>query len=204
MLRGLRDGRIDVLIGTQMVAKGHDFPGVRLVGVVDADVGLHLPDFRAAERTFQLLTQVAGRAGRDSAPGRVIVQTFVPTHYAVAPVRDHDYESFYAQELAYRASAGFPPLGRLASVLVSAEQLELAVAGAADIARAVAAAESGCELIGPGPAPLPRLRRRHRQQLLLKGDDAAVRRAARTAQNAAAQLRDGVQAAVDLRPWSML
>jgi primosomal protein N' (replication factor Y) len=186
-----------------MVAKGHDFPGVRLVGVVAADVGLHLPDFRAAERTFQLLTQVAGRAGRDRAPGRVIVQTFVPDHYAVRPVRDHDYETFYAQELAHRASLGFPPLGSLASVLVSAEQESDAIAGAAQIAGAIAAA-SACELLGPAPAPLPRLRGRHRQQILIKGDGDAVRAAAGAALAAATRLRAGVTAAVDVRPWSML
>ncbi len=92
-----------------MVAKGHDFPGVRLVGVVNADLGLHLPDFRAAERTFQLLTQVAGRAGRDDTPGRVIVQTFDPDHYAIRPVLDHDYERFYAEELAHRAGSATRP-----------------------------------------------------------------------------------------------
>ena len=138
VLRRLRDGQLDVLIGTQMVAKGHDFPGVRLVGVIAADVGLHLPDFRAAERTFQLLTQVAGRAGRDTAPGRVIVQTFVPDHYAVRPVRDHDYEAFYAQEIAHRAALGFPPFGHLANVVVSAERESEAVAGAAQLAAAIA------------------------------------------------------------------
>ena len=231
ILRQLRDGRLDVLIGTQMVAKGHDFPGVRLVGVVAADVGLHLPDFRAAERTFQLLTQVAGRAGRDRAPGRVIVQTFVPDHYAIRPVRDHDYETFYAQELAHRRALGFPPLGELATVLVSAERESEAVAGAAQIAAAIGASFAqraqvsrsepkasedhqgghprpadggGCELLGPAPAPLPRLRGRHRQQLLIKGDALAVRRAARAALAAAGRLREGVSAAVDVRPWSML
>ena len=193
-----------MLIGTQMVAKGHDFPGVRLVGVIAADVGLHLPDFRAAERTFQLLTQVAGRAGRDTAPGRVIVQTFVPEHYALRPVVGHDYESFYAQELAHRASLGFPPFGRLASVLVSAKLEADAAAAAAQLARAIAAAAEGCELLGPAPAPLPRLRGRYRQQLLLKGDDESVRRAARAALDAITRLQEGVQAAVDMRPWSML
>jgi primosomal protein N' (replication factor Y) len=217
VLRQLRDGQLDVLIGTQMVAKGHDFPGVRLVGVVAADVGLHLPDFRAAERTFQLLTQVAGRAGRDTLPGRVIVQTFVPDHYAIRPVRDHDYETFYAQELAHRRTLGFPPLGNLASVLVSAELESDAVAGAAQLAAAIAASfaqraegerrpagVNDCELLGPAPAPLPRLRRRHRQQLLIKGESSAVYGAARAALAAAGRLREGIQASVDVRPWSML
>jgi primosomal protein N' (replication factor Y) len=203
VLRQLRDGQLDVLIGTQMVAKGHDFPGVRLVGVIAADVGLHLPDFRAAERTFQLLTQVAGRAGRDTAPGRVIVQTFVPDHYAIRPVRNHDYETFYAQELAHRAALGFPPFGHLANVVVSAERESEAVAGAAELAAAIAAA-GGCELLGPAPAPLPRLRGRHRQQLLIKGERDAVQAAARAALAATARLREGVSAAVDVRPWSML
>jgi primosomal protein N' (replication factor Y) len=199
----MRDGQLDVLIGTQMVAKGHDFPGVRLVGVIAADVGLHLPDFRAAERTFQLLTQVAGRAGRDTAPGRVIVQTFVPDHYAVRPVRDHDYEAFYAQELTHRAALGFPPFGHLANVVVSAERESEAVAGAAQLAAAIAAA-GACELLGPAPAPLPRLRGRHRQQLLIKGERDAVQTAARAALAATARLREGVSAAVDVCPWSML
>ena len=167
--------------------------------MVAADIGLHLPDFRAAERTFQLLTQVAGRAGRDTAPGRVIVQTFVPDHYAVRPVRDHDYETFYAQELAHRAALGFPPLGHLASVLVSAPHESDAVAGAAQLAAAIRAS-SACELLGPAPAPLPRLRGRHRQQLLIKGDRSAVRDAARAALAAGARLREGVQAAVDVVP----
>ena len=112
-----------MLVGTQMLAKGHDFPGVRLVGVVNADIALHLPDFRAAERTFQLLTQVAGRAGRGGAPGRVVVQTLVPDHYALRPVVQHDYESFYRDELAQRAALGYPPSGRLARALVSAPEL---------------------------------------------------------------------------------
>ena len=203
MLRALREGALDILIGTQMVAKGHDFPGVRLVGVIAADVGLHLPDFRAAERTFQLLTQVAGRAGRDRLPGRVVVQTFVPNHYAVAPVRDHDYEKFYAQELAHRTSLGFPPIGRLAHLLVQGEDLLEVTQAAQDLA-SVAKSAAACDVIGPVPAPLPRLRGRHRQQVLLKGDDANVRLAAKAVRDAAVRLRDGIQAAVDVRPWSML
>jgi len=203
ILEAFENGGVDVLVGTQMIAKGHDFPNVTLVGVIDADVGLGLPDFRSAERTFQLLTQVAGRAGRDTAPGRVIVQTFVPDHYAIRPVRDHDYETFYAQELAYRAALGFPPFGHLANVVVSAERESEAVAGAAQLAVAIAAV-GGCELLGPAPAPLPRLRGRHRQQILIKGARDAVQTAARAALAATARLREGVSAAVDVRPWSML
>ena len=204
MLRRLREGALDILIGTQMVAKGHDFPGVRLVGVVAADVGLHLPDFRAAERTFGLLTQVAGRAGRDATPGRVIVQTFVPDHYAVRPVGEHDYESFYAEEMTHRAALGFPPCGHLASVTVSAERELDAEAAASGVARAVETAGADCTLLGPAPAPLARLRGRYRWQLLLKGDEAGVRQGARAALAAVGRLREGVQGAVDLRPWSML
>ncbi len=121
VLRALRDEAVDIVIGTQMVAKGHDFPGVQLVGVVAADLGLHLPDFRAAERTFQLLTQVAGRAGRGVRPGRVVVQTFVPDHYALIPVATHDFETFYRTELEHRQALGYPPFGELTRIVVSAE-----------------------------------------------------------------------------------
>jgi primosomal protein N' (replication factor Y) len=204
VLEALRDGELDVLIGTQMVAKGHDFPGVRLVGVVLADVGLHLPDFRAAERTFQLLTQVAGRAGRDLAPGRVVVQTWSPQHYAVRLVKEHDYEAFYAEEMGYRAALGYPPAGHLAHALVSAPQEADAQRAAARLAEAAAPAP-GVELLGPAPAPLARLRGRHRVQLLLKSASPdALRAAARRVRDAAAQLPEGVQAHVDLRPVNML
>ena len=204
VLRDLRLGRVDVLVGTQMVAKGHDFPGVRVVGVIAADIGLHMPDFRAAERTFQLLTQVAGRAGRAAAPGRVIVQTFVPSHYAVRHVRDHDYEGFYEEELAHRAALGFPPFGRLVHALVSAREAEPARLGAERLAAAAARAAAGSICLGPAPAPLARLRGRHRYQLLVKGDEAAVRAAARALVAAAETLPDGVQASVDADPLHML
>jgi primosomal protein N' (replication factor Y) len=188
-----------------MVAKGHDFPGVRVVGVVAADIGLHMPDFRAAERTFQLLTQVAGRAGRDTAPGRVIVQTLVPSHYAVRPVRDHDYESFYAEEIAHRAALGFPPFGSLAHVVVSAPEEEATVDAARGLAT-IATREAGedAECLGPAPAPLARLRGRHRYQLLVKGAAEAVRRAALALRDASAELPEGVQASVDVDPVHML
>lgn len=207
VLRSLRQGNLDILIGTQMVAKGHDFPGVRLVGVIAADLGLHLPDFRAAERTFQLLTQVAGRAGRDALPGRVVVQTFVPEHYAVRPVAEHDYETFYRQELDQRASLGYPPCGRLSQVMVSGED----AAATHRVAEALVAGARGddpllgIEILGPSPAALPRLRGKYRVQILIKGADRdAVRLVAARFQRGAAALRGGVQATVDVDPVSML
>jgi primosomal protein N' (replication factor Y) len=204
VLRDLREGRIDVLVGTQIVAKGHDVPGVRLVGVVLADVGLHLPDFRAAERTFQLLTQVAGRAGRDAAPGRVVIQTFSPDHYAIRPVREHDYETFYADEIGHRRELGYPPCGSLVQVVVSSPE-EPQARGAASRLAACVAGREGVEVLGPAPAPLARLRGRHRIQLLLKGPDAkAVHDAAAKLARATAQLPEAVQASVDARPASML
>ncbi|MCG8590631.1 MAG: primosomal protein N' [Proteobacteria bacterium] len=206
VLNGLRAGHIDILLGTQIVAKGHDFPGVRLVGVVAADLGLHLPDFRAAERTFQLLTQVAGRAGRDAAPGRVVVQTFAPDHYAIRPVRNHDVERFAVEELAHRRALGYPPFGHLASVLVSSEdEAEARRAADALAAEARPAAGDAVELLGPAPAPLARLRRRHRVQLLVKGSERdAVHRVARVLAEAARRLSGDVRAAVDVNPQNLL
>lgn len=211
ILRALRDGSVDILIGTQMVAKGHDFPGVLLVGVVAADLGLHLPDFRAAERSFQLLTQVAGRAGRGATPGRVLIQTFVPDHYAVRPVRDHDYEAFYAEELGHRAALGYPPFGRLVQVLASAPEEARALAaaeqlaGAAREAGASGDARAPVELLGPAPAPIARLRDRYRVQFLLKSaNDEPLFAAARSVAREAGRLASGVTASVDVDPVSML
>jgi len=207
VLGGLHDGLVDILIGTQMVAKGHDFPGVRLVGVVAADLGLHMPDFRAAERTFQLLTQVAGRAGRAGTPGRVVLQTFVPEHYAIQPVRQHDYERFYRQEIEYRATLGYPPFGRLTQVVVSSENQEEAQKAGEALASGARAqiGERACEVLGPAPAPFPRLRGRYRFQLVVKGrDEDAVRAVSRHVSVAARRFGKGVAVAVDVDPVNML
>jgi primosomal protein N' (replication factor Y) len=210
VLRGLRDETLDIVIGTQMVAKGHDFPGVRLVGVVVADVGLHLPDFRAAERTFQLLTQVAGRTGRDAKPGRVIIQTFDPTHYAIRPVLNHDYERFYAEELAHRRALGYPPVGRLVRALITGPDEAETRDASIELARlvtSVGANEPGDELeiLGPAPAPLARLRGRYRYQLLVKGPAGSqLHSAAETLAKATAGLPSPLQASVDVDPVSML
>ena len=211
VLAALQAGEIDILIGTQMVAKGHDFPGVRLVGVIAADVGLHMPDFRAAERTFQLLTQVAGRAGRADDLGRVVVQTFVPDHYAIQPVVRHDYERFYSEEIQYRQQLGYPPFGHICHVVISAEEEPNVVTAAESLATVARNSQGdgnplvGCQVIGPASAPLPRLRGRYRYQLLIKGSDAeAVMETSRQIVEAARRLPHGVLVAVDAAPVNML
>jgi primosomal protein N' (replication factor Y) len=208
VLRALKNRQVDIVIGTQMVAKGHDFPGVQLVGVVAADIGLHLPDFRAAERTFQLLTQVAGRAGRADRPGRVIVQTFVPDHYALAPVGSHDYESFYTEEISHREALGYPPFASLMRTVVHAEDEAVARSAAeklAAVARAEIPENAGIEILGPAPAPLAKLRGRYRFMLLVKGrDEALLRKIALAQLSTSKQFPRTVQMGLDARPVNML
>jgi primosomal protein N' (replication factor Y) len=165
----------DVLIGTQMVTKGHDVPGVTLVGVLLADVALNLPDFRAAERTFQLLTQVAGRAGRGDQPGKVIIQTYSPQHYSVRCAAQHDFRRFATLELRYRKKLGYPPFSRIVNVRFEGKEGER-VRGAAEqfVERLVAQAPREGKpptILGPAPAPIERIKGRERWQVLLKGED---------------------------------
>jgi primosomal protein N' (replication factor Y) len=171
LLSRFRDGEIDVLVGTQMIAKGHDVPRVTLVGVISADVGLGLADFRASERTFQLLTQVAGRAGRGERPGEAIVQTIHPTHYSVQLACRQDYAAFYERELQFRRAMRYPPLVSLVNVIVRARTFAGAIEDAADIVQRLGQPEDAGEfrVLGPAPAPLGRLRGEYRAQLLLKG-----------------------------------
>ncbi|MEX2527585.1 MAG: primosomal protein N' [Gemmatimonadota bacterium] len=172
-------GEVDILLGTQMIAKGLDFPRVTLVGVVNADVGLHLPDFRASERTFQLLSQVAGRAGRGSLGGEVILQTSVPEHYAVAAALTHDYEGFARRELHERSGPGYPPHRRMANVVVSSPQEdEAALTAEALTQRLRDRGFPGVEVTGPAPCPIQRLHSRWRWHLLLRaGSPAALAQA---------------------------
>jgi primosomal protein N' (replication factor Y) len=161
---------LDVLVGTQMIAKGHDFPDVTLVGVISADVGLGLADFRAAERTFQLLTQVAGRAGRGERRGEAIIQTLFPTHYSITLARTHDYEAFYDKEVAYRHAMRYPPQVAMVNVVVKGRTYDAAMQGAQDLAAAVRTqAGAAVTVMGPAPAPLARLRGDYRAQFFLKG-----------------------------------
>jgi primosomal protein N' (replication factor Y) len=177
ILERFRSGEVDVLLGTQMIAKGLDFPGVTLVGVVNADVGLNLPDFRASERTFQLLSQVAGRAGRGERAGRVVVQTSRPEHFALTAAVDHDYLGFAERELEDRRGPGYPPHTRLANVQVTGEDEEEVADAAVELAdwtRALSRREGleGLEVVGPAPCAIDRIRGRWRWHLLLKSDGA--------------------------------
>jgi primosomal protein N' (replication factor Y) (superfamily II helicase) len=169
VLGAFANGEIDVLVGTQMVAKGHDFQRVTLVGVVAADLALGRPDFRAAERTFQLLTQVAGRAGRGELSGEVLVETYYPEHYAIQYAVQQNYTSFYEKEAHFRRVLHYPPFTALASVLVRDRKVENAIRWSRALASYFAPFEErGVKILGPAAAPLARLRREYRFQLVLK------------------------------------
>jgi primosomal protein N' (replication factor Y) len=185
-------GQIDVLVGTQMIAKGHDFPRVTLVGVISADVGLGLADFRASERTFQLLTQVVGRAGRGEISGDAIIQTIYPDHYSIRHACRQDFGAFFKDELQFRRAMRYPPVVALINAVVRGPSYAKASADAADLVarvRAASAPGAAFTVLGPAPAPLARLKGEHRAQFFVKGTP-ATRRA----------MRDAVQRALDARP----
>jgi primosomal protein N' (replication factor Y) len=221
-------GEVDVLLGTQMIAKGLDFPNVTLVGVIDADTGINLPDFRASERCFQLLSQVAGRAGRGPKGGEVLIQTRVPGHHAVRCALAHDYAAFVAEELAGRREPPYPPNVRLANVVVSGTR-EGAVADCADaaagwvraLARRMGAAAPNAGpnaapdadgggpavvVVGPAPCPVERIKTRWRWHFLVRAEQpAALTRALRYfAERFAVPKRDGLRVAIDRDPVALL
>jgi primosomal protein N' (replication factor Y) len=213
LLRDWSSGRFDVLVGTQMVTKGHDVPGVTLVGVVAADQTLNFPDFRAAERTFQLLTQVAGRAGRGDQPGRVLVQTYRPTHYAVRFAVAHDFAGFAAEELRYREALGYPPYSRLANLRLDgldAARVEEDARRTAESLRNRNQSQPRlrrARILGPAPAPIERLRGRFRWQILVKARSTTdLRSLLQPVVDAASRRgRDaGVRLLVDVDPYGML
>jgi primosomal protein N' (replication factor Y) len=168
ILAKFRGGEYDILVGTQMIAKGHDIPNVTLVGIVSADTGLGLPDFRAAERTFQLLTQAAGRAGRGTSPGIVLMQTMNPDHYAIRFAAEQNYEKFYAKEIEFRRLMHYPPFGALANVIVRGTREEEALARSAALGRLLNPAPEGVKILGPAAASLARLKNEYRYQMLIK------------------------------------
>ena len=168
-------GALDILVGTQMLAKGHDFQRVTLVGVVSADSSLSLPDFRAAERTFQLLTQVAGRAGRGELKGRVLIQTFYPEHYAIQDAVKQDYAAFFERELHFRRMMAYPPFTSLANVIVRDTSLEKAIRWSRQLSEYFSPHDGqGVRILGPATAPLARLKKEHRFQFLLKSPKRSV------------------------------
>ena len=186
LLMEFAGGTIDLIVGTQMIAKGHDFPNVTLVGVISVDAGLCLPDFRAAERTFQLLTQVAGRAGRGDLRGRVIIQTYHPEHYSLVCARAQDYDEFYRREISFRRSMHYPPFTALINICVHDKEFDRTSNTAADLARELreAARDSTLRVLGPAPAPISRIKGEHRFQILIK---ARSRKRAREALDLAMQ-----------------
>jgi primosomal protein N' (replication factor Y) len=203
VLRRFAARELDVLVGTQMIAKGHDFPEVTLVGVVSADIGLGVADFRAAERTFQLLTQVVGRAGRGTRPGEAIIQTLYPKHYGVALAARQDYAAFFEAELTYRRAMHYPPTLSLVNLVVRSASADGAMRDAALLARALRAGRPPYEVLGPAAAPLPRLRGDYRVQVLVKGTKRAAMRLA--VQRALAQHPAlARRTMVDIDPLTML
>ena len=203
LLGRFASGAVDILVGTQMVAKGHDFPRVTLVGVVSADVGLGLADYRAAERTFQLLTQVAGRAGRGEASGEAIVQTLYPNHYSIRHACSQAYEPFYAEEIGFRQAMRYPPAVSLVSAVVRGTNYRKTMQEAADLVSRIRVRSSRFRVLGPAPAPLGRLRGEYRVQLFLKGPQRReMREAVLAALDGRAELTRRV--VVDVDPLWML
>ncbi len=168
ILSAFREGSYDILAGTQMIAKGHDIPNVTLVGIVNADIGLGLPDFRAAERTFQLLTQASGRAGRGTTPGIVLIQTITPDHYAIRGAAAQDYQAFYDKEIEFRRSMAYPPFAALASIIVRGTREEEALSRSAALGRLLQPSPEGIRVMGPAAAAVARLKNEYRYQIIIK------------------------------------
>ena len=211
LIRGWERGEIDILVGTQMITKGHDVSGVTLVGALLADVSLNVPDFRAAERTFQLLSQVAGRSGRGDDPGTVIIQTYAPDHYVMEHLIKHDYKSFFAAEIAFRRALNYPPFSRLVGLRVEGAKLEEVEAKAKSLAKKLRDQQSKSptfrqqiEVLGPAPAPIEKLRNRYRWQLLIKGKQiSSLLEFARHAREIRPGSR-GLRLNIDVDPYNML
>lgn len=209
MLSELRAGQIDILVGTQMITKGFDFPGVTLAAVVNADMALNMPDFRSAERTFQLLTQIAGRAGRGERAGRVIIQTYAPHHYSISAARNQDYAQFMRRELELRRDLLYPPFARLAMVRIEGAEPHLVRRIAEAVAKSLAPASTpeGLRVLGPAPAPIERIKQRYRWQVMVKSRELKPMRAALAAMRAEvgpSAERDQIHLVIDIDPVRML
>ncbi len=207
-LAAFRAGRVSILLGTQMIAKGLDFPNVTLVGVINADTALHLPDFRAAERTFHLVTQVAGRTGRGEKGGHVLVQTYNPDHPAIQAAIRHDYVAFAAGELPMRQMLHYPPYASMIRLVIRGPSEPIACEFAGFLAERLKAAlmdaGAAARVLGPAPAPFARLRGMYRFQVQVQGSEGDKLRAAVRQATAALKEPEGVQWIVDVDPWDMM
>jgi primosomal protein N' (replication factor Y) len=207
VLGGFRRGEIDILVGTQMIAKGHDFPKVTLVGVLAADAALSMPDFRAAERTFQLLTQVAGRSGRGDRPGEVIIQSFFPDHYTFQLACTQRFEDFYARESRYRQGMFYPPFTALAGILITNRDKDAAAIAARGVGEFLNSVRTDAvRILGPAPAPLERVKQVHRYQLLIKASSRTPlhRVLERLLAHLDTQKLGGTRVLIDVDPVSLL
>ena len=199
----IAEGAADIIIGTQIVAKGHNFPHLTLVGVIDADLGLQGSDLRAAERTFQLMRQVAGRAGRAEKPGVALMQTYQPEHPVIRATLSGDEEDFWRAEAAERRAAGVPPYGRMAGIILSSPDVQ----DVFDVGKALAARSEplhriGAQVFGPAAAPIARVRGRHRVRLLVKADKTAPLQPALAAWVAQVRLPNNLRLSIDVDPQS--
>ena len=193
----------DILVGTQMIAKGHDFPKVTLVGVIDADVGLGLPDFRSAERTFALLTQVAGRAGRADLPGEVLLQTHNPKHYAIEYAQNQDYDAFFDREMEFRRTMGYPPHDAMVNILFRGPAEDDVAKNARNIARRLKS-KLQAGVLGPSPSPLSKVRDEFRYQVVVRGKRGVIREAVHEALIAEFGDMRFPGVAVDVDPLSLM
>jgi len=164
--RRMDSGETTILVGTQMLAKGHDFPGVTLAGILSAEQALDLPDFRSGERTFQIITQVAGRAGRGERPGKVVIQTFTPDHYAITTALSGDHEAFYSAEIETRRMLGYPPFGRMGRIILDGANEEKVTSAAFTLTGQLPTSKNN-RILGPAPAPLVKIRNRYRWHILV-------------------------------------
>ena len=204
-IEGIAAGAADIIIGTQLVAKGHNFPLLTLVGVIDADLGLQGSDLRAAERTFQLMRQVAGRAGRADKPGTALLQTYQPEHPVIRAILAGEEDRFWAAEAREREAAGVPPFGRMAGIILSSPDVALAFDAGALLARQDAPLRAiGAQVFGPAPAPIARVRGRHRVRLLVKAAKSAPLQEALARWVGQLRIKGDLRLAVDIDPQSFL
>ena len=208
VLKAFRAGKIDCLVGTQMVTKGHDFPNLTLVGILWADMSLNIPEYNASERTFQTLSQVAGRAGRSNKPGKVLIQTYSPDHYSVQCAASHDYITFYNKEIELRKTHGYPPFERLINLRFSGSKksdVQKASEDIRDLLLRARTSDTKCSVLGPAPCPKVKIRSKYRYQILLKGEISHIRRlAAVVDKRSQSLLPGGIRMEIDVDPLNFM